>query len=247
MHRTNENTFETISDWFTQIFPSLKCPLCTNSRQRESLSSSRTGLRPVPQTRQPVVLGSVQLRIRAIGLWLRRIFSFLESFPELFSQGLNFRDVLNVLPAEFIDSVRVAVLLLICCVHLKTKSNTFEKQRYLKRKNFCFFHLLLSFCWTWTKLSLAFIRSISSQVMGLYPGDPGPPGADCAGSVLELGERVDHLRTLRQKVLSFGKTKTSLQWLRRFRGICFFSCLLCWSLSRKRALEEQSWSSCLQR
>ena len=33
------------------------------------------------------------------------------------------------------------------------------------------------------------------QVMGLYPGDPGPPGADCAGTVLDVGERVDHLRT----------------------------------------------------
>jgi len=32
------------------------------------------------------------------------------------------------------------------------------------------------------------------NVMGLYPGDPGPPGADCAGTVLEIGERVDHLR-----------------------------------------------------
>eukprot|EP00434_Breviolum_minutum_P030487 symbB.v1.2.026959.t1/scaffold2733.1/size72009/2 len=33
------------------------------------------------------------------------------------------------------------------------------------------------------------------NVMGLYPGDPGPPGADCAGTILELGERVRHLRT----------------------------------------------------
>eukprot|EP00435_Cladocopium_sp_Y103_P074523 s357_g49.t1 len=33
------------------------------------------------------------------------------------------------------------------------------------------------------------------NVMGLYPGDPGPPGADCSGTVLELGERVRHLRT----------------------------------------------------
>jgi len=32
------------------------------------------------------------------------------------------------------------------------------------------------------------------NVMGLYPGDPGPPGADCSGTVLELGERVNHLR-----------------------------------------------------
>lgn len=66
-----------------------------------------TGLRGVPQTRQPLVLGSVQLRIRAV--------------------GLNFRDVLNV--------------------------------------------------------------------MGLYPGDPGPPGADMAGTVLDLAEHTgDHLR-----------------------------------------------------
>ncbi|CAE8623413.1 unnamed protein product [Polarella glacialis] len=32
------------------------------------------------------------------------------------------------------------------------------------------------------------------NVMGLYPGDPGPPGADCAGTVLEVGERVEHIR-----------------------------------------------------
>jgi hypothetical protein len=32
------------------------------------------------------------------------------------------------------------------------------------------------------------------NVMGLYPGDPGPPGADVAGTVLELGEGVSHLR-----------------------------------------------------
>eukprot|EP00972_Heterocapsa_arctica_P030209 4449357-Heterocapsa_arctica.AAC.1 len=30
--------------------------------------------------------------------------------------------------------------------------------------------------------------------MGLYPGDPGPPGADFAGTALELGDRVDTLR-----------------------------------------------------
>eukprot|EP00933_Yihiella_yeosuensis_P033453 TRINITY_DN27154_c0_g1_i1.p1 TRINITY_DN27154_c0_g1~~TRINITY_DN27154_c0_g1_i1.p1 ORF type:complete len:1548 (+),score=394.66 TRINITY_DN27154_c0_g1_i1:542-4645(+) len=32
------------------------------------------------------------------------------------------------------------------------------------------------------------------NVMGLYPGDPGPPGADCSGTVLECGERVEHIR-----------------------------------------------------
>ncbi|CAK9102638.1 unnamed protein product [Durusdinium trenchii] len=81
---------------------SVRAPIRLNMPFRGAL----TGLKPVPQTRQPVVLGSVQLRIRAV--------------------GLNFRDVLNV--------------------------------------------------------------------MGLYPGDPGPPGADCAGTVLDVGERVDHLR-----------------------------------------------------
>ena len=30
--------------------------------------------------------------------------------------------------------------------------------------------------------------------MGLYPGDPGPPGADCGATVLGLGENVKHLR-----------------------------------------------------
>lgn len=30
--------------------------------------------------------------------------------------------------------------------------------------------------------------------MGLYPGDPGPPGADCGATVLGLGDTVTHLR-----------------------------------------------------
>lgn len=32
------------------------------------------------------------------------------------------------------------------------------------------------------------------NVMGLYPGDPGPPGADVSGTVVALGEGVAHLR-----------------------------------------------------
>ena len=35
---------------------------------------------------------------------------------------------------------------------------------------------------------------ISTEVMGLYPGDPGPPGADCGATVLGLGDSVKHLR-----------------------------------------------------
>eukprot|EP00435_Cladocopium_sp_Y103_P027063 s784_g6.t1 len=31
------------------------------------------------------------------------------------------------------------------------------------------------------------------NVMGLYPGDPGPPGADCGATVLGLGDSVKHL------------------------------------------------------
>ena len=34
----------------------------------------------------------------------------------------------------------------------------------------------------------------ASKVMGLYPGDPGPPGADCGATVLGLGDTVTHLR-----------------------------------------------------
>ena len=30
--------------------------------------------------------------------------------------------------------------------------------------------------------------------MGLYPGDPGPPGADCGATVLGLGDSVKHLK-----------------------------------------------------
>jgi NADPH:quinone reductase-like Zn-dependent oxidoreductase len=32
------------------------------------------------------------------------------------------------------------------------------------------------------------------NVMGLYPGDPGPPGGDCAGTVVRVGEDVKHLK-----------------------------------------------------
>ncbi|PHJ15679.1 type i fatty acid synthase, partial [Cystoisospora suis] len=32
------------------------------------------------------------------------------------------------------------------------------------------------------------------NVMNLYPGDPGPPGADCAGTVVAVGDRVKHLK-----------------------------------------------------
>lgn len=31
------------------------------------------------------------------------------------------------------------------------------------------------------------------NVMGLYPGDPGPPGGDCSGTVVRVGEGVTHL------------------------------------------------------
>lgn len=32
------------------------------------------------------------------------------------------------------------------------------------------------------------------NVLGMYPGDPGPPGSDCAGVVLETGDNVAHLK-----------------------------------------------------
>jgi len=32
------------------------------------------------------------------------------------------------------------------------------------------------------------------NVLGMYPGDPGAPGADCAGVVMQAGEGVSHLR-----------------------------------------------------
>ncbi|CAJ1437568.1 unnamed protein product, partial [Effrenium voratum] len=32
------------------------------------------------------------------------------------------------------------------------------------------------------------------NVMGLYPGDPGPPGADCGATVIGLGDNVAHLQ-----------------------------------------------------
>eukprot|EP00964_Phaeocystis_antarctica_P007069 scaffold3832_cov69-Phaeocystis_antarctica.AAC.1 len=33
------------------------------------------------------------------------------------------------------------------------------------------------------------------NVLGEYPGDPGPPGGDCAGVVLQAGRGSAHLRT----------------------------------------------------
>ena len=32
------------------------------------------------------------------------------------------------------------------------------------------------------------------NVLGMYPGDPGPPGSDCAGVVLRVGNGVQHLQ-----------------------------------------------------
>ena len=32
------------------------------------------------------------------------------------------------------------------------------------------------------------------NVMGLYPGDPGPPGADAAGTVLRVGSEITHIK-----------------------------------------------------
>eukprot|EP00916_Digyalum_oweni_P020770 GHVL01034622.1.p1 GENE.GHVL01034622.1~~GHVL01034622.1.p1 ORF type:complete len:1316 (+),score=370.78 GHVL01034622.1:538-3948(+) len=32
------------------------------------------------------------------------------------------------------------------------------------------------------------------NVMGLYPGNPGPPGSDCAGTVVRVGKNVKHLK-----------------------------------------------------
>ncbi|KAH8584991.1 type I fatty acid synthase, partial [Cryptosporidium sp. chipmunk genotype I] len=32
------------------------------------------------------------------------------------------------------------------------------------------------------------------NVMGLYPGDPGPPGGDCSGTVVAVGEGVKHIQ-----------------------------------------------------
>ncbi len=32
------------------------------------------------------------------------------------------------------------------------------------------------------------------NVLGMYPGDPGAPGADCAGVVMEVGQDVANMR-----------------------------------------------------
>ena len=31
-------------------------------------------------------------------------------------------------------------------------------------------------------------------MLGMYPGDPGPPGSDCAGVVLRVGAGVQHMK-----------------------------------------------------
>ena len=67
-----------------------------------------------------------------------------------------------------------------------------------------------------------FSQWIFGQVMGLYPGDPGPPGADCSGTVLELGERVRHLRTASGELVDFWSEirrnmgKTQVEYLSRY-------------------------------
>ena len=32
------------------------------------------------------------------------------------------------------------------------------------------------------------------NVLGMYPGDPGAPGGDCAGVVVAVGPGVEHLK-----------------------------------------------------
>ena len=32
------------------------------------------------------------------------------------------------------------------------------------------------------------------NVLGMYPGDPGPPGSDCSGIVINVGPNVTHLK-----------------------------------------------------
>ncbi len=32
------------------------------------------------------------------------------------------------------------------------------------------------------------------NVLGMYPGDPGPPGSDCAAVVMRAGKGVTHLK-----------------------------------------------------
>jgi NADPH:quinone reductase-like Zn-dependent oxidoreductase len=41
------------------------------------------------------------------------------------------------------------------------------------------------------------------NVLGMYPGDPGPPGGDCAGVVLSVGAGVAGLRPGRLQVALF--------------------------------------------
>ena len=127
------------------------------SRDARGVSGmTRTGLRPVPQNmRQPVVLGSVQLRIRAIGGPRQKLSSCRRAFVGENSWQASISGTCSTLAAQ------------------------------------------LAAAWS--------MRVSSRQVMGLYPGDPGPPGADCAGTVLELSERVEHLRQIAAVVSQDGR------------------------------------------
>ena len=183
----------------------------------------------MPQTRQPLVLGSVQLRIRAVGLKPRPQQSGRErpSFSGLSScaGGLNFRDVLNAGHPEYEGAppgggqrlgLTLSGLLGSASDLWATRTTTAQLDQHrfsaapqdgVAVSGQEALHLInhgpcrLRLCGTSerhkTRLRL-FIWAAGPacpEVMGLYPGDPGPPGADMAGTVLDLAEHTgDHLR-----------------------------------------------------
>ena len=76
------------------------------------------------------------------------------------------------------------------------------------------------------------------NVLGMYPGDPGPPGADCAGVVVATGAGVTHLTpgmavfglapgSLGSHVISTAATLVSLGRTHLYTALISNSCFLC--------------------
>lgn len=55
--------------------------------------------------------------------------------------------------------------------------------------------ILQTFPNSWDVEAPSFLHKKLDQP-GLYPGDPGPPGADSAGTVLSTGSEITHIRSL---------------------------------------------------
>ncbi len=57
----------------------------------------------------------------------------------------------------------------------------------------CWHCLLFGLLWAQGHRSNFLCRDVLN-VLGMYPGDPGPPGSDYAGVVMRVGKSVNHLK-----------------------------------------------------